>query len=97
MPLTIFLGKLIRLYCIMVALALMARKRTTVTTVNVLVRNPPLLSFAEVLGLAGRAMVPGHNIWSGGALSVVITLVGWQTVIRGAALPALLEEAMLSA
>jgi ribose/xylose/arabinose/galactoside ABC-type transport system permease subunit len=50
-------------------------------------RNPPLLLFVVVLGLAaGLAMVLGHNIWLGGALPIVITLLGWLIAIRGAVL-----------
>ena len=32
--------------------------------------------------VAGLAMVLAHNIWSGGALVVVVTLVGWITLIK---------------
>ena len=32
---------------------------------------------------AGLAMVLAHNVWSGGALPVVVTLVGWATLIKG--------------
>jgi hypothetical protein len=28
-------------------------------------------------GCAGLAVVVAHNVWSGGALPVVVTLVGW--------------------
>jgi hypothetical protein len=39
------------------------------------VRNPPLLLiFSMVWLIAGLAMVLGHNIWSGGALPVIVTL-----------------------
>jgi hypothetical protein len=31
---------------------------------------------------AGLAMVLAHNIWSGGALTVIVTLVGWMTLIK---------------
>jgi len=31
---------------------------------------------------AGLAMVLAHNIWSGGALAVIVTLVGWITLIK---------------
>ena len=66
---------------------MIAHKQSTVATIKALIRNPPLLLFAEVLGLAaGLAMVLGHNIWSGGALPVVITLLGWLIAIRGAVL-----------
>jgi hypothetical protein len=93
LPLTIFLGKLIGLYCITVALAMMARKQSAVATVKTLIRNPPLLLFAEVLGLAaGLAMVLSHNIWSGGALPIVITLLGWLMAIRGAVLLGLPQD-----
>ena len=32
-------------------------------------------------------MVLGHNVWSGGALPVVVTLIGWATLLK--ALPLL--------
>ena len=96
-PLTIFLAKFLGLYCIVVALALMPRKQTTVATIKALAGNPPLLVFAEVLGLAaGPAMIIGHNVWSGGALPVVITLLGWVLAIRGAGLLALSPAAVSS-
>ena len=95
-PLTIFLGKLLGLYCIILALAMMARKQSTIATMNALIRNPPLLLFVEVIGLtAGLAMVLGHNIWSGGALPVIVTLVGWLMAIRGAVLLALPQDAVI--
>ena len=95
-PLTIFLGKLLGLYCIIVALALMARKQNTIAAINALIRNPPLLLLTEVLGLAaGLALVLGHNVWSGGALPVVITLLGWLMTIRGAVLLALPQDAVM--
>ena len=40
-------------------------------------------------------MVVGHNIWSGGALPVVITLIGWLMAIRGAGLLALSPDATI--
>jgi hypothetical protein len=95
-PVTIFLGKLLGLYCIIVALALMARKQSAVAAVNALIRNPPLLLLVEVLGLAaGLAVVLGHNVWSGGALPVAITLLGWLMAIRGAVLLALPQDAVM--
>ncbi|HYM03731.1 MAG TPA: hypothetical protein VET85_12345 [Stellaceae bacterium] len=86
-PLTIFLAKLLGLYCIVVALAMMARKESALAAVNSVVRNPPLLLLAAVIGLAiGLAMIIGHEIWSGGLLPVVVTLLGWIITIRSAAL-----------
>jgi len=96
LPLTIFLAKLLGLYCIILALAMMTRKQSTVTTIKSLIRNPPLLLFVEALGLAGGlAIVIGQNIWSGSALPVIITLVGWLMVIRGGGLLALSQDATI--
>ena len=93
-PLTIFLAKLIGLYCIIASLAMMSRKQAVIATIESLIANPPLLLLVEVLGLAGGlAMVIGHNIWSGGALAIVVTLIGWLMAIRGAVLLALSREA----
>ena len=89
-PLTIFLAKLLGLYCIILALAAMMHKASAVATITALFGNPPLLLLVEVLGLAGGlAMIIGHNGWSGGALPIVVTLVGWLMAIRGASLLAL--------
>ncbi len=89
-PLTIFLAKLLGLYCIVLALVMMTRKQSAVATMKALIANPPLLLFVELLSLAaGLAMIIGHNIWFGGALPVVVTLVGWLMAIRGGALLAL--------
>jgi hypothetical protein len=95
-PLTIFLAKLLGLYCIIVALAMMTRKQSAVSTVKALIGNPPLLLLVEVIGLAGGlAMIISHNIWSGGTLPAVVTLVGWLMAIRGAGLLALSPNATM--
>jgi hypothetical protein len=46
---------------------------------------PVLFVFGLVIVAAGVAMVLTHNIWSGGALPVIVTLVGWLTLIKGLA------------
>jgi hypothetical protein len=89
-PLTIFLAKLLGLYCIILALAMMMRKQSALATIKAIVTDPPVLLVVELIGLAcGLAMIIGHNVWSGGALPVVVTLLGWLMVIRGAGLLAL--------
>ena len=82
--LTRFLARLLGLYCILVGLSMFAHKRASVEMVTALVHSPAALFTTMVFTLAaGLAMVLGHNVWSGGALPVVVTLVGWLTLIRG--------------
>ncbi len=81
---TIFLSRLIGLYYILVALSMMSRRQATVETVTALLQNPSLMFIVGVITLAaGLAVVLAHNIWSGGALVVVVILVGWITLIKG--------------
>jgi hypothetical protein len=83
-PRTKYLSKLIGLYSILVSLSMVLHKQTTVEIVTSLIHNPPMLFVTGVIGTAaGLAMVLGHNIWSGGALPVVVTLVGWTALLKG--------------
>jgi hypothetical protein len=33
--------------------------------------------------VAGLAIIIAHNIWSGGVLAIVVTLMGWVVLIKG--------------
>jgi hypothetical protein len=82
---TTFLSRLIGLYCIVVSLSMFTNKQATVETVTALINNRPLLYVVGVMAVAaGLAMVLSHNVWSGGALPVIVTLIGWATLIKGA-------------
>jgi hypothetical protein len=35
---------------------------------------------------AGLAIILAHNVWSGGALPVIVTLFGWASLIKGSLL-----------
>src|SRR5712691_1274253 len=84
---TIFLARLIGLFCLVVSVAMFLHEQATVEIVTAMVRDPPLLFILGMLGLlAGLAMVLAHNVWSGGALPIVVTLFGWILLIRGAIL-----------
>jgi len=81
--LTIFLSRLLGLYCILAALAMITHKRMILDAVTVILHNSPALYIVGVLTLiAGLAMILGHNVWSGGVLPVVVTLLGWITLIK---------------
>jgi len=81
---TAFLGQLIGLFCVIVALSMFANKQAAVDTATGLIRNAPLDFVVGLMTVAaGLAMVLGHNVWSGGALPVVVTLIGWATLIKG--------------
>ncbi|HEX9322719.1 MAG TPA: hypothetical protein VF913_11450 [Xanthobacteraceae bacterium] len=94
-PRTVFLARLIGPFAILLSLSELVHKQQTVETAAALVRDRPLLLMIAMMGLlAGLAMVLAHNVWSGGALPVVITLFGWILLIRGAVMLFLSPEAV---
>jgi hypothetical protein len=82
---TAFLGRLIGAYSILVSLSMITHKQATIERVTALLNNPPLLFLVGVMAvIPGLAMVLGHNVWSGGPLPVIVTVIGWLTLIKGA-------------
>src|ERR1039457_2766973 len=83
-PRTTFLSRLIGFYCILVSLSMVTHKQATVDMATALIHSPPVLYVVGVmLVVAGLAMILGHNVWSGGVLPVIVTLIGWLTLTKG--------------
>jgi hypothetical protein len=83
-PRTLYLGRLIGLYCILISLSMVTHKQSTVEAVTALVHNSPVMLVAGVVAVAaGLALILGHNVWSGGVLPVIVTLVGWVALAKG--------------
>lgn len=94
---TVFLARLIGLYSILVSLAMLIRRQATVDVLTAMLHNAQLLlSLGVITVIAGLAMVLSHNVWSGGAVTVIVTVVGWIALIKGALLLFLPPEAEAS-
>jgi hypothetical protein len=94
--LTIFLAKLIGLYCVLMAGGMIINARSTLAAIEGMIRSPQMLLFSGIISLpAGLALVIGHNVWSGGVLAVVVTLIGWMALIKAVALIAVPQDRML--
>jgi hypothetical protein len=64
-------------------------------TVEAAVADGPVMLVYAIISLAvGLAMILGHNVWSGGALPVVVTLVGWLILAKGLMLLLVTPEAL---
>ena len=80
---TLFLSRLIGLYCLLVGLSMMSHKQLTVEGVTVLLQNPSLMLLLGFITLgASLAMVLAHNLWWSGTLAVIVTLIGWLALIK---------------
>jgi hypothetical protein len=96
-PLTIFLGKFLGLFTLITSFWLLVERQTTLSTIPALLGNRPAMVIFAIIALAGGlAIVLAHNIWSGGALPILVTLIGWVMLIRGVLFLFLPPEATLS-
>ena len=51
---------------------------------NAMVHNPPVLMLAAIVALIlGLLVVLSHNVWTGGAVPVLVTIVGWISLLKG--------------
>lgn len=58
-------------------------KEAIMTQITALAQDSPAMLVVGVFTLfAGLAMVLGHNLWRGGAVTIVVTLVGWSTLLK---------------
>ena len=84
---TVFLARLFGLYCLIMAIAMLSQTEAFVSIVHAFVADAPLVLIAGVFTLfGGLALVLLHNYWSGGALPVIVTLMGWLTLVKAVVL-----------
>jgi ribose/xylose/arabinose/galactoside ABC-type transport system permease subunit len=85
--LTIYLGRLIGPFLLIVAASLFMDRDSMIEMATALIDDRALLLIVGLIALGvGLAMVIGHNVWSGGLLPIVVTLFGWSQLVRGLAL-----------
>jgi hypothetical protein len=79
--LTVYLARLIGLFTVLLIAALLLHGGAMVETA---VADKPLMFTYAIISLAlGIAMVLGHNVWTGGALPVVVSVAGWLILAKG--------------
>jgi hypothetical protein len=79
--LTIYLARFIGLFALFVGIGCLVRGNAVIE--STVADGPVMLVYALVSLAAGLAMILGHNVWSGGTLPVVVTLVGWLIFAKG--------------
>jgi hypothetical protein len=83
-PLTLLIAKLIGLMFLIFSLLMAMNKLAMLAAIDELVRSRGLMLMGVLFNLdAGLAIVVGHNVWSGAALTVVVTLMGWLVALHG--------------
>jgi hypothetical protein len=90
--LTVFLARIIGLSTVLIVAGFLVRGSAMIEAT--VADGPVMLTYAIISVVIGVAMVVGHNVWSGGALPVVVTLVGWLIFTKGLLLFMLTPEAL---
>ena len=81
---SVFIARLLGPVFALIGIALLLRAETYRAIVRDFLRSPALQYLAGFLGLfAGSAIVLTHNVWAFD-WRVVITLIGWVTIVRAA-------------
>ena len=79
--LTIYLARSIGLFTVLLVAGFLVRGGAAIETT--VADGPVMISYAIISLAMGVAMVVGHNVWSGGAVPVVVTMVGWLILAKG--------------
>jgi vacuolar-type H+-ATPase subunit I/STV1 len=81
---TRFLARLFGTYCLIMAFAMALNRDAMVNTVAALAQDAPVMFVLGVFTLfGGLAMLLVHNRWKGDGYAVVVTLLGWITLLKG--------------
>ena len=89
--LTVFLARAIGLFTVVLVVALLVRGSAIIQAS--VADGPVMMVYATISLAMGIAMVLGHNTWTGGALPVVVTLIGWLSLAKGVLLLFLAPDA----
>ena len=83
---TLFLSRLLGLFFLICGLAMLLHKQVYTAALVTVAYNPLAMRWiAMIVMLAGLAMVLAHNVWSKPPVAVIVTLLGWLTLIKGVA------------
>jgi hypothetical protein len=94
---TLFLARLAGLFVLVFSLAMLVQRGAIESALYALVADRAALLVVTIIGLVGGlAMVLGHNVWSGGPVRVIVTLIGWWLLIKTAVLLLLPAEAVVT-
>lgn len=83
MELSIFLAKAWGLYVVLACLALLINKSSLRSLVNTMNNDSAVILTGALSLILGVLSVLVHNIWSGPAFVIVVTVFGWLALLKG--------------
>jgi hypothetical protein len=81
---TIFLSRLLGLWMLLLGATMLIRGSDFAYTIELLTKDLPLMFVAGMTALAvGLAIIIAHNVWSGNAAAILVTVIGWLSALKG--------------
>jgi hypothetical protein len=80
---SLFLAKVIGIYFMVDALVAITRRKEVIPAFDEIKdRRVGLILFAIIVFIIGLLIVTAHNVWVGSAFQIVITVIGWDLVLK---------------
>ena len=97
LPQTRFLSRMLGVYCLLMGLFMVTRAELAWRMITLFCQDQPLVFIVAIMVLfGGLAMVLAHNVWSGGAATIIVTIMGWATLAKGVVLLFAPPEAIMN-
>jgi hypothetical protein len=81
---TLYLAKLFGLFLLILGISALVQRQNTIDLWVALVHNATLIYVVSIVTIAaGLATVLAHNVWRGGAVPILVTVLGWLTLLKG--------------
>ncbi len=85
-PRTTYLSRLIGISLVLYAIFMLVNAAVLTAALASLREPPQILLWGTLLVFSGVAFILAHNRWSGGALTIAVTVIGWLTLLKGLAI-----------
>ncbi len=86
MSITFLIAQVTGIFCLVAGASMLIQKKVFIEVVNDMAKSPAILyTLGFISLLLGLLVVLAHNIWDQGFLPLVITLIGWAMILKGAA------------
>ena len=89
---TVLLARGFGVFVMVLAASIMLRGASVITAT--ISDGPVMLAYAIICLATGVALIVCHNVWSGGLLPVIVTLLGWLIFLKGLVLLALPSDVL---
>ncbi|MFH0840944.1 MAG: hypothetical protein V1865_03135 [bacterium] len=84
MDISFFLAKIMGIYFLIVGISILIKGRAIFKKMDQIIDNGLMYYLAIISLIIGLLIVGSHNIWTGGFEVILVTIIGWLALLKGA-------------